>query len=423
MGKRRSLMDAMGSSIDEIDNGGTFSGVKKLSQMIPVKDIGLDPEFQELFSLDDRMVDDVARSIEESGFDQTQPLVVWKEENILLDGHTRLAAAKKVGLFDVPVFFKSFADRSEAMYYALGLQLFRRNLSQQQMVLAAQKLIELGEASGKVRINEIKKSLTERLGVGGRTAAKIVAVARDENALEAVKSGEKTVNQAYEDMLDERNPERTVVHEASEAEADDLSAADDSESVEDESAVSEADSLESGDDGSGYEESADAGESDSGDESLGDFSMVGEGEADDAGDGNVESEEEVSEDRGGYSEPYVRNSTVSSQNENGAQKDGVAVRQERKERPSSDRLPEETDDSSVYAENDSEDREYVSGFEKGFWYVLAEISRPKPTTVVEILSWFAGRDAFKAASLRAFEVPDYDEEQIKNLKEEMRRMR
>ncbi|MBQ3801410.1 MAG: hypothetical protein II837_14075 [Treponema sp.] len=56
------------------------------------------------------------------------------EDNTLLDGHTRYAAAEKVGLFDT--------FRDDAMFYALGLQLFRRNLTQQQLVFAADRLID-----------------------------------------------------------------------------------------------------------------------------------------------------------------------------------------------------------------------------------------------------------------------------------------
>ena len=217
-GKRRSLEDSMGAAFEEVVNGSSFTGTKQLSQMIPLQEIKLDPEFQALFPLDDDMVADVARNMEESGFDPTQPLVVWKQEEedgslVLLDGHTRYAAAKKVGMFEVPVFIKAFISRDAAMYYALGLQLFRRNLSQQQMVGAAKKLFELGEKTGKVRIKDIRKSLAKRLDVCEKTADRIISVARNEEAAEAVLSGEKSVNQAYKE-LEKREYTRPAREEA-----------------------------------------------------------------------------------------------------------------------------------------------------------------------------------------------------------------
>ena len=92
------------------------------------------------------------------------------------------------------------------------------------------------------------------------------------------------------------------------------------------------------------------------------------------------------------------------------------VRQERHEEP----LPDSAGDDSEFFEDDSADAAYVEGFTKAFWYVLAEINRK--TTVEEILGWFAGRKAFSADALHAFEVPDYDAEQIDRLKEIMKQM-
>lgn len=220
MGKRRSLEDSMSAAFNEVENSSSFTGTKQLSQMIPLQEIKLDPEFQALFPLDDDMVADVARSMEESGFDPTQPLVAWKQKDgslVLLDGHTRYAAAEWLKMFDVPVFIKEFENRDAAMYYALGLQLFRRNLSQQQMVGAAKQLIVLGERTGSAKIKDIRKSLEKRLDIGKTTVNKIISVARNEKASEAVLSGEKSVNQAYNE-LEKRNYSGPVQEEADVAE-------------------------------------------------------------------------------------------------------------------------------------------------------------------------------------------------------------
>ncbi len=428
-------MDAAKGMIDEVTNGSSYSGVKQLSQMIPLIDIKLDPEFQALFPLDEDMVADVARSIEDSGFDPTQPLVIWKEENILLDGHTRYAAAKRVKLFDVPVFYKSFDSRDAAMYYALGLQLFRRNLSQQQMVLAAKNLFDLGEKMGNPRAKDVRESLTKRLDISERTASKIIAVAKDKDAFEAVVSGEKTVNQAYND-LDKRESHSYVGNPKEESSSDVPEDAEDSASE----AVAQEPEADGGSDAGvpepvGEPDAGDVGMDDSfaieGDDS--DDSPAGE-EADDASsygedsgepeesyedsqdedvsDGSCEDEEEPVREMQPESQA-VRNAPVHHEEKPAP---APAPRAERK--PS---LPEEDAlDDEGYMEDNLEDEAYVEGYTKAFWFVLGQIERK--TTVDEILSWFAKRNAFSAEALRAFETPDYIEDIIKGLKGRLKAM-
>lgn len=424
-------MDAMGKTIDEINNGGSFSGAKQLSQMIPLKDIKLDPEFQALFPLDEDMVVDVARSIEESGFDPTQPLVVWKEEGSLLDGHTRYAAAQKAGLFDVPVFYKSFSDRDAAMFYALGLQLFRRNLSQQQLIFAADRLIKLGEKNGNVRIKDIRASLEKRLDIGKETAKKIIAVARDEEAREAVESGEKTINQAYKDMdkreytREAREEEPSGEQPAAELEVSEDGVADGAGEAYDGPFGSAGDVSEEGEPDGDDGEACDSGMS-------GDFSMTEDDSvADDdfsvglpgdaAGDG--EPDEASGDDDGGYdgADDSVPEETLVR--EVSPMKEAPALKEQKPQRMPERKpegLPEADAGDGEYLEDDAEDQAFVDGFKMAFWYVLAEVERK--TTVGEILSWFASRNAFSADTLRAFEVPEYDREIEEVLKGRLREM-
>lgn len=57
-----------------------------------------------------------------------EPLVVWREEKILLDGHQRYKICKK---HEIPfkIVERSFPDRDAAIFAALQIQLARRNLS------------------------------------------------------------------------------------------------------------------------------------------------------------------------------------------------------------------------------------------------------------------------------------------------------
>ena len=53
--------------------------------------------------MSDATREEIRESIARAGFDKGQPLSLWKDKNLLLDGHTRLAAAKEAGLIEVPV--------------------------------------------------------------------------------------------------------------------------------------------------------------------------------------------------------------------------------------------------------------------------------------------------------------------------------
>lgn len=59
------------------------------------------------------------------------PLVVWKGQNVLLDGHNRYAVAQRHGL-DFQVVQKEFATREQAKAWMIGNQLGRRNLTPEQ---------------------------------------------------------------------------------------------------------------------------------------------------------------------------------------------------------------------------------------------------------------------------------------------------
>ncbi len=70
------------------------------------------------------------------------PLVVWKEKNILLDGHSRLKICRKEG-YGYVVKSISFPDMDAAKIWVLENQCGRRNLNDYQRTAAAIKLVEL----------------------------------------------------------------------------------------------------------------------------------------------------------------------------------------------------------------------------------------------------------------------------------------
>lgn len=65
-------------------------------------------------------VDQIAASIED--FDFSDPIAVWHDENgdaIVVEGHGRLMAAKKLGISELPVMTLDHLDREQARAYTL----------------------------------------------------------------------------------------------------------------------------------------------------------------------------------------------------------------------------------------------------------------------------------------------------------------
>jgi ParB-like chromosome segregation protein Spo0J len=92
-------------------------------------DIPTAPPFSDLFTIKKQEAESITASMREYGFDAAYPLVVWRQTNLLICGHTRRQCAIEAGIADVPVLFRDFADESEALDYAIKDQVHRRQLT------------------------------------------------------------------------------------------------------------------------------------------------------------------------------------------------------------------------------------------------------------------------------------------------------
>lgn len=63
-------------------------------------------------------VDAIVRSIEEFGFDD--PIGIWSDKNIIVEGHGRLMAAKKLGMTEVPCIRLDHLTDEQRRAYALA---------------------------------------------------------------------------------------------------------------------------------------------------------------------------------------------------------------------------------------------------------------------------------------------------------------
>jgi ParB-like chromosome segregation protein Spo0J len=123
----------------------------------------INPEFQDLLDVQtDVSYDELKKMIEAEGI--RDPIVVWKEQNIVVDGHNRLKIARELKIA-CPTVEKSFADEAEVKAWIIRNQLGRRNLTPARFEYYIGKLY-----------NEQKATTFEEKAKGeGNTAAKIAA--------------------------------------------------------------------------------------------------------------------------------------------------------------------------------------------------------------------------------------------------------
>jgi len=178
------------------------------------------PPFNELFTISPAVLENIKLAMAEGGYDQSQPIVLWEGENVVIDGHTRLQAAKEVGLKEIPVFHKNFADEDEALAYAIHNQRNRRNLTDAELLRCIEALDKRKERGGdhgnqytggkvakpsndgiaKSRRSQSAQKTASTVGTSTRKVEKARTVLEhaDEEVKEAVQAGEMSINKAYQ---------------------------------------------------------------------------------------------------------------------------------------------------------------------------------------------------------------------------------
>jgi hypothetical protein len=100
---------------------------------VKTEDLKTAEPFKSLFSIDTetykQTYSNVYVNMDLLGFDKTQPIIVWKGWNVVIDGHTRLKVAIQKELKEVWVIEKEFINEDDAIQYAIHLQRDRRKLT------------------------------------------------------------------------------------------------------------------------------------------------------------------------------------------------------------------------------------------------------------------------------------------------------
>jgi len=181
---------------------------KNQFKMVSVDEIIIDPETSSIYTINEKLVEKITQSIIKDGYDESQPVVLQKSTNIIVDGHTRLQAVKNAGLEKIPVVYKEFANRDELLIYAYERQSKRRNLSSAEIMAAAKTLLNRKKAgNGEGRAAD---ALAERLGIKKSSMYQAVKVLKEgtPEQIEAVKSGKMSRKKACEEINEMKNPDR-----------------------------------------------------------------------------------------------------------------------------------------------------------------------------------------------------------------------
>jgi ParB family chromosome partitioning protein len=167
--------------------------------------------FRDLFPIRKRIQEDVMWDMRKNGYDNSQPIVLWKNQgNIVIDGHTRLTAARKANIYQVPVVFKNFSSVEEALKYAIACQKNRRNLSDSELAACVVELdkrlpsgyrsdLKVNLAQPCARLGKSAEETANLLGVSTRKVEQIRTVMDNANddIKRMVKTGRMTINSAY----------------------------------------------------------------------------------------------------------------------------------------------------------------------------------------------------------------------------------
>jgi ParB family chromosome partitioning protein len=187
---------------------GFNAGKTFLSKQMRIADIIIDPEIAGIFKTSDDVKEEIRQKIKMFGYDKSQPVVVWKGPNILVDGHTRLEASREAGLDEIPTVEKDFVDREEALLYTFERQVIRRNLTSSE-ILTATKMIQGRALNGTGRAAE---HLANRLRISQTTVYQAKAIVKEapKEILESVQSGKMSIKAGYKAIRPNQKADRPL---------------------------------------------------------------------------------------------------------------------------------------------------------------------------------------------------------------------
>jgi protein gp37 len=167
------------------------------------------PPFSDLFRVHPDILAGLKSSLLERGFDEATPIVAWN--NTVVEGHTRLQAAKEAGLEWVWAHDQAFPDEDAALLYAIRAQTNRRNLEPAELLRCIARVDRIKAHGGDRRSQDFKSSngdlngrthvqAAQLLGVSGKTVERARKVLANDTARQLVESGQRSISAAYNEV-------------------------------------------------------------------------------------------------------------------------------------------------------------------------------------------------------------------------------
>lgn len=162
--------------------------------LLDPNDITISDVFSTLFRIKEDNLKSITANMKANGFDKDKAITIWKEKDLLVEGHTRRLSAIEAGK-KVWVRRKSFNSEKEAIQYAFDEQYLRRNQNDADNIYTLQNSSFYKQAKNK------KEFISNFLKVSERTASKYMKILKAEKKLiDRVIDGVVTINKAYESL-------------------------------------------------------------------------------------------------------------------------------------------------------------------------------------------------------------------------------
>lgn len=184
------------------------------NNLINISELNIQDPFVSIFPIGNDTLESIKQDMDTNGFDPVFPIIVWEGKNIVVDGHTRFAAAKAIGLEEVPVLFKDFDNEDDAVLYSFHIQRNRRNMSDDD-ILRCLELLDTIHAVSQKKTNSDTPKLNRKetndirakeLGISSHKvdkARKVLEYGTDD-IRESVNTGEKSINKAFQEIQEIR---------------------------------------------------------------------------------------------------------------------------------------------------------------------------------------------------------------------------
>ena len=178
---------------------------------VSIDKLHFDEDYKAVFKQEEDKVQRIAEDMKVNGFDKSQPIIL-DENYAILDGNSRFMACQIAGITKVPVIIKKFESKKEALLYALGLQMNRRNIADESILIDTyNKLAAMKDEEGNKLFTDVE--IAEKLRVSPRqiSKAKEVDLKATDEIKAALRAGEISLHKAYTTMKEEKKAEELPV--------------------------------------------------------------------------------------------------------------------------------------------------------------------------------------------------------------------